>query len=123
MDNPVPYEWEVELSIENSTSEDVDRAARQLLSELRDLDVEKAGLAHSGAAPEGSKAAELVSIGTIAVAVLPAALPKLIEFLQAWATRARGRTVKFKGKGIEFEGSPEDLQKLLQQLDKSAPQA
>ncbi len=32
--------------------------------------------------------------------------------------RGQGRTVKFKGKGFEFEGSPEELQKLLKQLEK-----
>jgi hypothetical protein len=31
--------------------------------------------------------------------------------------RSRGRQVKFKGKGIEFEGSPEDLERLLAILE------
>jgi hypothetical protein len=31
--------------------------------------------------------------------------------------RGQGRTVKFKGKGIDFEGSPEELKKLLATLD------
>jgi hypothetical protein len=57
-------------------------------------------------------------MGAIAIAVLPAAIPSLIALLQAWLLRGQGRTVKFKGKGIEFEGSPEELQKLLATLDK-----
>jgi hypothetical protein len=32
--------------------------------------------------------------------------------------RGQGRTVKFKGKGIEFEGSPEELQKVFAKLEK-----
>jgi len=50
--------------------------------------------------------------------VLPVAIPGLIAFVQAWVMRGQGRTVKFKGKGIEFEGSPEELQKLLESMDK-----
>jgi len=38
--------------------------------------------------------------------------------IQAWASRGQGRTVKFKGMGIEFEGSSEDLHKLLETLSK-----
>ena len=56
-------------------------------------------------------------MGNIAIAVLPSNLPKVVDFVLSWAMRAHGRAVKFKGKVagqvIEFEGSAEDLQKLL----------
>ena len=58
-----------------------------------------------------------ILLGAVAVAVLPAVLPKIVEFCQAWALRGQGRTVKFKGKvggqDIEFEGKAEDLKNIL----------
>ncbi len=112
---------DIEVSADDSSIEDVDRITRQLLSELRDMDVESAELARAGSAPGGTKAAEALTVGTIAMTVLPALLPKVIEFVQAWAMRGGGRTIKFKGKigkdEIEFEGPPEELKKLLDHLE------
>ncbi|KAA0259723.1 MAG: hypothetical protein EDM79_19310 [Chloroflexi bacterium] len=110
---------ELELSVlaEDATEEEVDEMTRNLLRELRETQVESANLVSAGAAPEGSKG-DPITIGTIALEVLPAAVPGLIAFVQAWVMRGQGRTVKFKGKGIEFEGPPEELEKLLKSLDK-----
>jgi len=110
-------ELSVQISAENTTEEDIDLMTRQLLSELRDLDVESAKLARDETAPEGSKG-DPVTIGSIALEVLPVAIPGVITLVQAWMARGHGRTVKFKGKGIEFEGSPEELQRLLATLEK-----
>jgi hypothetical protein len=110
-------EFEIQVSIADATNEELDRSTIQLLSELRELDVDSADLVREGSAPEGSKG-DPVTIGSIAVVVLPAILPKVVELVQAWGMRGQGRTVKFKGKGIEFEGSPEELQKLLTKIDR-----
>jgi len=110
-------EFQIEISALDATDEELDRMTRRLLSELRELNVESAELAKSGLAPEGSKG-DPITIGSIALVVIPAILPKVADLVQAWATRGQGRTVKFKGKGIEFEGSPEELQKLLASLEK-----
>ncbi len=107
----------IEISATDATDEDLDRMTRQLLSELRELDVESAELAKGAAALKGSKG-DPVTIGTIVVSSLPAVLPAVVALVQAWSSRGQGRTVKFKGKGIEFEGSPEDFQKLLEKLNK-----
>ena len=107
----------IEISASDATEEDIDRMTRQLLSELRDLDVESADLAKGGATPEGSKG-DPIAIGSIVLQVAPAVLPSVIGLVQSWVTRGQGRTVKFKGRGIEFEGSPEELQKVLEALSK-----
>ena len=107
----------IEVSAEDVTDEEVDRMTRQLLSELRDLDVESAELTRGGPAPAGTKG-DPISIGSIALELLPSVLPSVFGLIQAWASRGQGRTVKFKGEGIEFEGSLEDLQKLLDTLEK-----
>jgi hypothetical protein len=110
-------EFEIQVSIEDATEEELDRLTRQLLAKVRELNVESAELAQSGIAPIGSKG-DPITIGSIALEVLPAAIPSVIALVQAWVLRGQGRTVKFKGKGIEFEGSPEELQKLLAKLEK-----
>ena len=110
-------DFEIQVILSDATDEELDRVARQLLSELRETDVESVGLAKGKTAPDGSKG-DPITIGTIAMEVLPVALPSVIALIQAWIMRGQGRTVKFKGKGIEFEGSPEELKKLLGTLDK-----
>ena len=90
---------------------------RNLLSDLQETDIESANLVSIGTAPEGSKGDPL-TIGTLAMSALPIVLPGVIDMIKDWANRGKGRTVKFKGKGIEFEGSPEELEKLLATLDK-----
>ena len=117
MNQPDKAEFNIEVSATDTTDEDIDWMTRQLLSELRELDIESAELTKGGPAPHGTKSIDPVMMGNIAVAVLPAVLPSVIGLVQAWASRGQGRTVKFKGKVgkemIEFEGSAEDLHKLL----------
>ena len=75
--------------------EDVDAVTRQLRSEIQDFGVESVGLT-SAPAPSGTKSMEAVTIGALAVTILPTAIPRLIEFLQAWSLRSKDRTVKIK---------------------------
>lgn len=117
MTNQDTIEFEIEVSAQDATEEDLDRMARNLLAELRGSDVESVRLVSSGIAPEGSKG-DGVQIGMLTVDVLSAAAPTIVALIQAWVTREQGRTVKFKAKGIEFEGSPQEFQKLLASLAK-----
>lgn len=109
-------EFELEIIDTEATEEELDRQTRNLLSELQETDVESAELVSVGTAPEGSKG-DPITIGTLAMTVMPAILPGVIDLIRDWAGRREGRTVKFKGKGIEFEGSPEELQRLLDTLE------
>jgi len=122
MDNPGLTQLSIEISASDATEEDIDQMTRQLLSELRDTDVESAELAKGGSAPAGTKSGDAVAMGSIVMTVLPTVLPAIIGMVQTWATRGHGRIVKFKGKVgremIEFEGSAEDLQRLLETLSK-----
>ena len=114
-DNPIKFE--IEILAEGVDEEDLDILTRNLLRELRETNVNSANLLAIGKAPEGSKGDPVVTIGTLALEVLPAAIPSIIALAQAWIMRGQGRTVKFKGKDFEFEGSPEELQKLLGSLE------
>ena len=117
MDNSDLTQLNIEIAASDATEEEIDRMTRQLLSELRELNVESVKLAKGGPAPAGSKG-DPIAIGSIALELLPDVLPLVIGLVQAWSARGQGRTVKFKGKGIEFEGSPAELKKLLETLEK-----
>lgn len=116
MTNQDAIAFMLEIHSEGATEEELDKLTRNLLSELRSVYTESAKLAESGATPDGAKG-DPVTIGKIALEVLPTAIPSIIALVQAWTLRKEGRTVKFKGKGIEFEGSPEELHKLLEKIE------
>ena len=120
METPELSELRLEISAQDVTADDIDRMTRQFLYELRETEVESVQLASSVPAPAGTKSFDPVTTGAIVMTLLPAVLPKVIDVAQAWITRGSGRTVKFKGKvggqAIEFEGSAEDLEKLLTRL-------
>jgi hypothetical protein len=110
----------LQISAQDATIDDIDQMTRQLLRELRETEAESVELMREGTAPEGTKSADPVTTGAIVMAVMPNVLPKLIDVVQAWVMRGSGRMVKFKGKvsgqEIEFEGSAEDLQKIIASL-------
>jgi hypothetical protein len=117
---------------DNQDPEEIDRLTRHLSSEIRDLEVESVALTKSGELPEGAKSAEMVTLGSLAVVVLPVVIPKLIELLHSWSTRVENRTVKIKAqvedRSIELEYSPaamspDDLKQLVQTLTESLPPA
>jgi hypothetical protein len=110
-------EFNIEVSAQDTSVEDIDWMTRQLLAELRELDIESVELTKGGIVPAGSKG-DPITIGSIAIQVLPAVLPSIIGLVESWTSRGQGRTVKFKAKGIEFEGSPEEFQKLIEMLEK-----
>jgi len=117
----------IQIALDEPDNEVLDSLARQLLDELSDQPVESVDLARSGTAPAGTKSAEAITLGALAVTVLPTVLPKLVEFCQAWALRGQGRTVKFKGnlggQDFEFEGKAEDLRLILAMLSALPPAA
>ena len=108
----------------DALAEDVDALTRQLRTEIQDFGVEAVTLQTAGSAPAGSKSMEAMTIGALAVAVVPQLLPKLIEFLQAWSLRGKDRTVKIKASvgdrsvDIEYpEGASEEVvQELIQKM-------
>ena len=119
MDNQEFMQLNVEVSASDATDDELDRMTRQLLRELRETEVESAELLKEGTAPAGTMSGgDVVTIGSLVVSTLPTILPVVVSFVQAWASRVPGRTIKFKYEGIEYEGSREDLEKILDRLEK-----
>src|SRR5882724_12931222 len=89
--------------------DELDRITRQLRRDLSDLEVESVEFTPSNL-PSGAKSAEAVALGSLAVAVLPVAIPKVIEFLRDWLMRGENRTLKLKlqvgGNSAEIECNP-----------------
>jgi hypothetical protein len=110
---------------EEADEEELLEATLQLRAELMDLDVEKAEFLKEGELPEGAKSAEVVTLGSLAVVVLPIVVPKLLEFLQSWTLRGEDRKVTLKtqsgDRSIELEYMPsampaDELQRLIQTM-------
>jgi hypothetical protein len=104
--------------------EDVDALTRRLRSEIQDFGVEEVTLTTTSAVPAGTKSVEAVTVGALAITLLPQVLPRLIEFLQAWSLRGKDRMVKIKASvgdrsvDIEYpEGASEvAVQELIQRM-------
>ncbi len=106
-------------------ADELDRATRQLRYEIQDLDVDSIELVKSVDPVTGAKSVEAVTVGSLAVAVLPTLVPKLVEFLQSWALRGESRKIKIKtqvgDRSVEIEYSPKttspaELQSLVEML-------
>ncbi len=66
---------------------------RRELTALRPVSVD---LQRAPGAPAGAMAVEAFTIGALAIAVLPAMLPALIEYLREWSLRNANRTITIK---------------------------
>ena len=98
---------------DDADADALDRLARQLLSEVREVDVEQATLERSGSVPAGAKSAEVLDWGSVAIAVLPAVLPKVIEVVTGFVRRHQGCTIKIRtehlGRQIEVSYDPSSM--------------
>jgi hypothetical protein len=129
VDRTEPYHLRLQLEgDQDMTPEELDSITRQLRSELLDLQVENVDLITTQDVPPGAKSAEAITLGTMAITVLPIFVPKIIEFLQSWVTRNDGKTVKVKSQAgdrsieIEFSQkaiSQQELKTLLDTLTNS----
>jgi len=121
--NPTRLTIEVDAG-GDALPEDVDALTRRLRSEIQDFGVEDVTLKTTTAVPAGTKSVEAVTVGALAITLLPQLLPRLIEFLQAWSLRGKDRMVKIKASvgdrsvDIEYpEGASEvAVQELIQRM-------
>jgi hypothetical protein len=105
--------------------DELDEVVRRLRSDLAELDVQSVDLVRDGQVPAGAKSAEAVTLGSLAVVLLPSVLPKVVEFLQTWFLRGENRRVKLKlqvrDNSVEVEYAPgatsaSDVERLVAKL-------
>ncbi|MEV6645933.1 hypothetical protein [Amycolatopsis sp. NPDC051371] len=90
----------------DADAEELDRLARRLRAELGELDVDLRAV--PGEAPDGAKAADPVTVGSLMVAFSAAGgvFPGLVETLKDWLGRQAGKhriKVTVDGDTVELE--------------------
>jgi hypothetical protein len=88
-------------------NDELDRITRQLMVEIRTLDIESVELLRDKLTPEGAKPGEAVVLGTLLTEILPVAIPALLGLIQAWVLRDHTRKVRIK---TEVKGRPVELE-------------
>jgi hypothetical protein len=101
-------------------AEETFELTQRLRAELLELDVDAVELEAGGEAPEGTKGAELLAIGGLAVKFVlnSAVLKSVVESTTAWLGRQQARSVKLTldGDTLELTGvSSEDQSRLADQ--------
>jgi len=81
---------------EDSDTQELDQLTRRLRTEIEEIDVESVHLVKGEVLPDGAKSVDPVTLGALAVVILPLVIPKLIDCLQAWLMRGENRTIKIK---------------------------
>jgi len=93
----------------------------EVTTSLRDelLDFVEAAERVTARAPSNTKG-DLVTLGALAIAVLPAVLPKLVEFLARWCNRDASRSIHISIDNVELKisGRPESLEDALLAVQK-----
>jgi hypothetical protein len=76
----------INIKFAEATADELDALTRSLGQELDTLGISEPIPIESPAAPAGSKG-DPVTLGALAIAVLPVALPKIFDFLRSWVER------------------------------------
>jgi hypothetical protein len=123
MTHSEPEDALIHLTLNVTAGMDLDECdllTRELRADLRELGVESVEFISDGNAPTGSKAAVPFVVGALSVAVAPAALPQLAEYLQGWTTRAENRRIGVKAqigdRSVEMNFTPSN--RVQDQMDK-----
>ncbi|WP_097260173.1 effector-associated constant component EACC1 [Streptomyces sp. TLI_55] len=95
-----------------------ERAARQLRSELSELDVESLRVLVSGPAPDGAKGSDALAVGAVVVALSASGgvFTSLVETVRDWLGRSAARhrvSLTIDGDTIELEHATADERRAL----------
>jgi hypothetical protein len=90
-------------------ADDLAAACAALRREMRDLQVESVQSVESARPPVGAKAGELYSAAGLAVALTPAVIPAVVEFVKAWLQRQSAPTMKMGDRevALSVNGAPD----------------
>lgn len=115
-------ELDIELTEADTDPERFDQLTYQVMNDLYELGAESIERPKGGPIPEGAKG-DPITLGALALIAVPAMLPNLVSFLQAWTLRGENRKVKIRtSAGLEVEFTPDkklsetELLSLVQKL-------
>ncbi|MGH3369386.1 MAG: hypothetical protein ACRDPR_05245 [Nocardioidaceae bacterium] len=96
---------------------ELDQLTMQLWRELSELDLDSVERVRQGAAPAGARAADVLALGTLLVAMAKplAALPAVVGVIRTWLAGRGERSVKLEidGDVLEVTGLTSDDQRRL----------
>jgi hypothetical protein len=125
----LPVDVFVQLSLgETADTEELDEMARQLQSDISELNVDAVEPVSGGAAPQGTKSAEMVQAGQLLVTLAPTVIPPLFDLIKSWTARRPATPVKVKLKvghktaDLEYDPAtttPAQLAALVKGLERS----
>lgn len=108
-----PLSLSINVGEAGADDEATDELTRQLLRELRELDVESVDIRQAGPVPDGAKAIGATELGALVVDVLPVTLQGLMDFVKSWAERSSNRVVKINtqigDRKLELEYNPQSV--------------
>jgi hypothetical protein len=102
---------------DGSDARDVDQSVQRLRRELSELDVELVAPDHGVAVTPGAKGDPL-TLGAIALAVLPAVLPKVMDYVHDWLRRSRDTRIR-----VKIEDGDRSIEVVLDRAPGSAKRA
>jgi hypothetical protein len=98
-------------------AEELDQLTMQLWRELSELDLDSVERARQGVAPAGARAADVLALGTLLVAMAKplAVLPAVVGVIRTWLAGRGERSVKLEidGDVLEVTGLTSDDQRRL----------
>jgi hypothetical protein len=108
-----PKELILEIRSANANASEIEQLKYSLASEIREVSgIVSVTDLWKESSFSGAKG-DAVTIGALALAILPLVIPKLVELLQTWVNRGQGRSVKIKvqanQRSVEIEFSPKDI--------------
>lgn len=102
---------------ESVRDEELETITQQLRNELLETDVESVAFLRSGEAPEGSRAGDPVTLGTLLVTLAASGgvFTTLINAIQGWLGRGEKRsiTLEIDGDKLSITGSSSEEEKQL----------
>ena len=106
----------LQVGDENADQEELADLTARLRSELLDLDVEAVEQLRAGQPPPGTRAVDLMAIGTlVATFARPDLLTAIVAAVQSWLGGTGGRSVKLEvdGDALELTGVSSKEQRRL----------
>lgn len=127
MDDVAEMRLDVLIDDTSGDAEDLDRLTAYVQRDLRELGASSVERLAGDETPALAKG-DPFTLGALALVVAPVLLPKILEFLQAFALRAEQRRVRIKTPaGLEVEFTPEkrlsaaEVADLARKLSRTSP--
>ena len=122
MAQPTPHILTVTVEQADVSDERLDVATQQLIQMLREEARVDARPAEATNVPENARSAEAVTLGAVVLALIPVAIPAVVEAFKVWLENAKNRRIIVKAgdKILEFDPkmtSPEMINALSKYLD------